>query len=899
MTAGALRVVAVVPAKDRADTVGDTVSALLGLSAVDEVVVVDDGSRDGTAAAALGAGARVVRLPDNVGKGGAVAAGVAAAPDADVYLLVDADVGSTAGLVDELLQPLVDDEADMTIAVLPPAGRRGGFGKVRDLARHGIRRGSGFESRAPLSGQRAVRGPLLRSLDLAARFGLEVGLTIDAVRAGARVHEVDVAMDHRHTGRSVSGFRHRARQGADIVRALWPRLVDERLRLGALVVATVLFIGLSFVSAARAEPSSAPPAARPSKVVLVGVPGLGWDDVGTGRLPVLDRVLRGGAVAATSVRTASHTPTPLEGYATLGAGARVKADPAAARDGMPGLIELNNGRHLPSLPGALGDALHGAGRTTAVVGSPDALFALADGRGRVDRVQAALDATALSADVLLVDVGRSGADEALGYLISQAPSGTLVLVVSVTPPGTEWHTTPMVAWGAGVRAGYLHSPSVRRLGVVTLTDVAPTVLESVGVPVPRKMIGHPLRYHPSSDVELGKLRRLDRDAAFRERLYFPITLAYIVFQALVYLFVMLSVGVRGRLGRAGPVVRWIGLGIAAWPLATFVLRAIPGVARLGMGPAVVALLLAVDAVLVLAAVRLAPRRHPLSPLSWILGAMVALIVLDLATGARLQTSSVLGYSLHTAARFTGLGNTAFAVLAASALLLGVMHVQYAAPARRREAVWAAGALFALVIVFDGAPALGDDVGGILTLVPVLGLTLLALSGRRVRVRTLVFAGVCALAVLAVAVGLDLLRAPESRTHLGQLVADMRHGGSGSFTTTVARKFSTNLRTYKSVWLWVIVIIAAYLLFFVARGRLWTRLAPKGSALRVGTLAVLATGLAGNFLNDSGAVVTALVFVYLGPFLTLLAVQSERGSPSMLSSGSSQSQGWAQSQEQPQ
>lgn len=221
------RIVALVPAYERADSVAATVEALRALAEVDEIVVVDDGSRDATADVARAAGARVVRLPANVGKGDAVAAGVAASLDADVYLLLDADIGGTASAAHALLGPVLADEADMTIAVLPSAGRRGGFGLVRNLSRWGIRRACGFEAAAPLSGQRVVRAELLRALEPAARFGLEVGLTIDAVRRGARVLEVPVGLEHRHTGRRLSGFAHRGRQGTDIVRALWPRLTSR------------------------------------------------------------------------------------------------------------------------------------------------------------------------------------------------------------------------------------------------------------------------------------------------------------------------------------------------------------------------------------------------------------------------------------------------------------------------------------------------------------------------------------------------------------------------------------------------------------------------------------------------------------------------------------------------
>jgi hypothetical protein len=960
--------VAIVPAKDRADSVAETVRALLGVDGVDGVVVVDDGSVDDTSAQAEGAGARVVRLPVNRGKGGAVAAGVAAAPHADVYLLIDADVGDTAAVAHALLAPVAAGHADMAIGVLPAAGRRAGFGKVRDLARRGIRRACGFEARAPLSGQRAVRGDMLRSLDLAERFGLETALTIDAVRAGARVVEVDVAMEHRHTGRTVSGFGHRARQGADIVRALWPRLTSARQRVGAVVLLFVVLAGASLFESSRSFPSSEAGPGGVRQVVLVGIPKLAWTDLDPQTMPVLHRLVRTGAVAATSVRTLSGQPTTVEGYATLGAGARVKADEqsVAAFDademvegvtaaaalqgrtgvesngevavvGAPAVRRLNQGKHLPSQPGALGDALHAAGMRTAVIGNADtgstllpvgsaarprsrpAAVALMDRNGRVDfghvgpsllahgssdpfsraadveAMTRAFDRAQDQADIVLIDTGDmdrsaafaavatagraaevrraalANADQLLGHVVASVGADTLVLVVSVDPPGDEWHTTPMVATRPGLPRGYLHSPSVRRLGVVTLTDVAPTVLDALGVAVPQAMIGHPLRYHPG-DGDVGSLERLDRDAAFRERIYFPITLGYIIFQAVIYLLAMVSFGRLGGVGRAGAVLKWIVLGVAAWPLATFVLRAVPGVARLN--GAAVFVLLAADVVIVLLALALASggRRHSLSALSWILGATIALLAVDVAFGARLQTSSILGYSLHTAARFTGLGNTAFAVLAASTVLFGVIHV-WAAP-RRSEALWTVGALFAFVVLLDGAPSLGDDVGGILTLVPVFGITLFVLSGRKVRLRTLVVVGLCAAAVLAVATGVDLLRPAESRTHLGQLVTDMRTSGSGTFTTTLARKFATNLRTYKSVWLWVIVIIAVYLVFFVAWGRGWARLVPKGSPLRVGVLAVLAAGLAGNFLNDSGAVVTALVFVYLGPFVTMLALGQE-------------------------
>ncbi len=220
-------VVVIVPAHERQDTVGETVRALLGTGEVDRVLVVDDGSGDATSRVAAAAGAQVLRLVENRGKGGAIAAGLEAlgpGRDTDIVAFVDSDTGRSASEVTKLLGPVREGIADMTVAVLPPAGGKGGFGLVRDLAAAGIFEAVGRDLAAPLSGQRAMPLGLARSLRPAPRFGLEVGLTIDAVRRGARVVEVPTYFDHRHTGRSLGGFLHRMRQGRDLLSALVPRI---------------------------------------------------------------------------------------------------------------------------------------------------------------------------------------------------------------------------------------------------------------------------------------------------------------------------------------------------------------------------------------------------------------------------------------------------------------------------------------------------------------------------------------------------------------------------------------------------------------------------------------------------------------------------------------------------
>jgi glycosyltransferase involved in cell wall biosynthesis len=219
-----MRVAALVAARNEAGRVGDTVRAILAIPGVDEVVVADGSSADGTAEEALAAGARVLVGPSRDGKGGALEAALDRTEPADLYLLLDADLGATAGEGVALLEAVRSGEADLAVGVLPREPRHGGFRLVKRAAVEAIRRLSGFRAVEPLSGQRAVTSGCLAAVrPLARGFGVEVAMTVDAVRAGFHVIEVPVAMRHEPTGRDLAGFLHRGRQGLDLLRVTLPR----------------------------------------------------------------------------------------------------------------------------------------------------------------------------------------------------------------------------------------------------------------------------------------------------------------------------------------------------------------------------------------------------------------------------------------------------------------------------------------------------------------------------------------------------------------------------------------------------------------------------------------------------------------------------------------------------
>mgnify|MGYP001153377046 CR=1 FL=1 len=230
----AVRATALIPAYNEADVIAGTIEAALAIPGVDEVIVGDDGSTDGTADVARKAGAhQVIRLNRNSGKGGVLNA-IRQHASGDVLLLLDADLGPSASEGAKLLAPVLDGEADMAIAILCASDalegrdgaptlrpRSGGFGLVVRTARFGIKALGGQCMTAPLAGPRAVRREIVEKAGgFEAKFGVEVALTIDALRMGSRVIEVPVRMVHRASGRDLRGFLHRGGQLVDVVRAL-------------------------------------------------------------------------------------------------------------------------------------------------------------------------------------------------------------------------------------------------------------------------------------------------------------------------------------------------------------------------------------------------------------------------------------------------------------------------------------------------------------------------------------------------------------------------------------------------------------------------------------------------------------------------------------------------------
>ncbi len=217
----------IVAARDEADCIGGTIAALRGAFPGAAIWVADDASTDGTAELAMAGGAKVVSRGRPHGKGANVTAAAEAmlseGEPPPLVLLCDGDLDGSAGALAPLVRAVEAVECDLAVAAFR-SRVGGGFGLALGFAGWAIERLCGFEARAPISGQRAMRLEVLRAvLPFARGYGMELGMTVDAVRAGYRVGEYELDLSHRASGRTLAGFVHRARQLVDFSRAYLSR----------------------------------------------------------------------------------------------------------------------------------------------------------------------------------------------------------------------------------------------------------------------------------------------------------------------------------------------------------------------------------------------------------------------------------------------------------------------------------------------------------------------------------------------------------------------------------------------------------------------------------------------------------------------------------------------------
>ncbi|GII58177.1 hypothetical protein Pth03_65660 [Planotetraspora thailandica] len=685
---------------------------------------------------------------------------------------------------------------------------------------------------------------------------------------------------------------------------------------------------MAHTQAPAAAHQATPPAtsAQGEKAVLVGVPGLMWSDINQADTPNLWKLASTSAVGSLSVRTVGNVTCPYDGWLTISAGVR---SAVGARCGMPPTPEKQGqGAVIPEFSwlwdvrdqqnaGTLGQAVHDAHACTMAVG-PGAALALADRSGKVDVYADSPDQVTdwARCDVVAVDVDDlvkpyidgdkiptvaeklspearraavQAADAKLGPVITNLGDRS-ILVAGLSDHGSVPHLRVAMQYTPGLKSAQsdlsgsltLGSRSTHRDDMTILPDFTATMLAHVVDVPPATVVGSPLESHAAGQaigdhVESLKVADVAGQTIRNMTGVFFTSLA--VLQVAFYLTAFLLL--RRRDGLRG--VRVSAIALASIPVSTYIANLLPW-ARSSL-PTLTLVGAIVATALVLSAVALAGpwRRSILGPPTVIAGLTAAVLLADLLTGTSLQLNSVMGYTGVVGARYYGLGNIPFALLATAVLLVTTAVAdKLVRSGRKKLAVGLVAGLGGFAMLLDGWPGVGSDFGGVIAFVPGIAVAAMLVAGKRVSILKLgAFCVAGGVLVMGIAY-LDYLRPPADQTHLGRFVGQVI---DGTFLPVIGRKLGAMLHTLISPNLMPVVLAAfAFLIFALFRpGAASAGVLPlafeRAPMLKAGLLGALVSGVIGMLVNDSGAAVLSMALALAVPLVLSAGIRAlETGDP---------------------
>ena len=574
--------------------------------------------------------------------------------------------------------------------------------------------------------------------------------------------------------------------------------------------------------------------ADPKRVVVVLLPGTSLSQWRTANAPTLHRLMATGALAVMNTRTArlaggQTRETPESALLTLNAGSRAAAPAGArARSDWPALVRDNERLGYDVRLGNLTDTLAAAGISVCAGGGSDAALLAASGTGQYH------PAWASAAPGLIVwDIGPNpaAADALLGRFAEdiQGGGGSLI-VLSPFAGDADYRAgrrlTPLLVWGPGIGAGLLYSPSTHRAGLVTNTDFAASIAAEFGVTrdgFPSRPFGQAWKAVPTPNA-VESVTHLEGEAVTQAH-----SLAILPYVALA---LALAVALGTGLALRNHLPALVPLGIAAL-LAALLFAATPIETLAGF-------------LLLTAAAGLAAKRTGAqATLLALSGLSAAALCLDMVTGSHLMHRSLLGYSAIEGARYYGIGNEAMGLLIGTLLVLAARL--WSLDKRRQRAILG---VLGLVCLLLGASNAGAKAGGVLVSLLAFGALLLTLRGSKLSVRAVLGLGLGAAALLAGAVGADLLLTHgQGHSHLGEAARRITAGGWGEAQSIMARKLAVEVRlAWHSAW--AVPLWAGLICVLLTR----QSRADADRGLRAAGLTAVAACVA---LNDAGIVAGAL------------------------------------------
>jgi len=463
-------------------------------------------------------------------------------------------------------------------------------------------------------------------------------------------------------------------------------------------------------------------------------------------------------------------------------------------------------------------------------------------------------------------------DALIGKLMRLLDLRTTTLIVLSPYPSSEAlekspnSLCPVMISGPGIARGFLISGSTRVRGLVTNTDIAPTILSALGVSMPKGLVGRAVSSKPHESpirALIGMNERVSRQAAAMPVLRQAMVGVIVLVGIITALWWILPVG-RPTRRKLLPTMVLIPAAIAP---AMMILALRP------VGSQMVTWVYLIASVGVIVALCSIIGWKPLSALMLISLGASALLLGDLAVGNPLCRFSIMGYSIIEGARYYGIGNELMGALIGSSivglgLLLGSLRV---GPRAVRIVLFLA---MIVVTASVGAPMLGANVGGAIAVVFGYCSALAATSKKPFDLRRIMAVIGLLAAVIVIFAVLDSLRGQQLESHLGRAIRAAKEGGFGGIGELASRKLAMNWLLIRYA-LWS-RLLAAYILSagFALFVRLRRSAKPMPAHVRIALAGAIGGALAALVFNDSGIVAAATAFAYPWALILLAILDSE-------------------------
>jgi hypothetical protein len=663
-----------------------------------------------------------------------------------------------------------------------------------------------------------------------------------------------------------------------------------------LLVRTLFLTAAALI--ATASTAAAQPASLMAKVVVIGVPGLTWNDVQAS--PELTALINQSNVGSITVKTAGPHTCPIDGWLTISAGTRAWGSVAdqpcgelpPVTDGKVAGWQTYVDRQAEHHTGAPIGRLGQAGYPMCGFG-PGAAIALARTNGTVTNWQPEFDAARLASNDCgdaIVDAGalppregRAEARQRVADLVAQArAAGGWVLLVGVSQELANAHQELLVAMQLPPDNGprWLTSDSTRRPGLIQLTDITATILrgrtaaevDPAGAEKAGPLDGSEIHFTGPvhTDAEAVIENRLDANQRFEQPrpVLVAVSMTILAAELLALAWFWFRRSPRSRRAFVFTLLTQGGFFIAVflstatvwwrWPAPGFSLYCVVlGISAVLAGVAQVVL-----------------KRYAFLGIT--LTAYLILLV-DGVLGTPLQFGSMFTDGPVVGGRFYGFGNSTFATLAVAALVTAGWAAQKLIDKSRVQAALAVLAIGGAAIVVDGRPGWGTDFGGIIALTPAVLLMAWLTWRGSISLRALIGVGLTGVLAVSAVAYLDYLRPPDQRSHFGTFVARLL---DGDVSDVLIRKLEMAVQFFTGPAGWAMLVgVVLCMLATVLPDRVpfpaYRTFYSSLPMIRPTLLALSTCGLVGMLLNDSGVVLPAIMAGFAVPLLVAHLVSTEQ------------------------